>query len=85
MHAGMASQSAKGLYVYDDYGRHDEAMPPDVSAMVNEVNELRQGMSGQRPLHDGRWGTATMEVVLAIAESSQQRKEVSLCFQAPAL
>ncbi len=81
---GEIRQSAKGLYVYDDHGRHDEPLPRDASARVNEVNELRQGMSGQNPLHDGRWGTATMEVVLAIAESSRQHEEVSLSYQVPA-
>ncbi len=80
---GEIRQSAKGLYVYDDDGRHDESLDAGLSARLNEVNELRAGMSGGRPLHSGRWGMATMEVVLAIGESSRQRSEISLSHQVP--
>jgi len=37
-----------------------------------------------RPVfHDGRWGTATLEVCLAMLESAQQRKEIMLSHQVP--
>ena len=80
---GEIRQSATGLYVYDDAGRHDEPLTPGVSARLNEVAELREGMRGGNPLHRGEWGMATMEVVLAIVESSRQKKEVFLAHQVP--
>ncbi len=80
---GELRQSATGLYVYDDDGRHDEPLPPGASARLNEVNELRAAMRGQPYVHTGRWGMATMEVVLAIGESSRTKQEVVLQHQVP--
>jgi len=79
---GEVWQSATGLYVYDDEGRHDESLPSSASARLNEVRELRGAIDGDsRPLHDGRWGMATMEVVLALMESSAERREIELHHQ----
>jgi phthalate 4,5-cis-dihydrodiol dehydrogenase len=33
---------------------------------------------GRRPLHDGRWGKATVEVALAILRSAREGQEVAL-------
>ena len=79
---GEIRQSETGLYVYDDEGRHDEQL--EGSARANEVDELRAAMAGQTPLHSGRWGMASMEVVLAILESSREHREVRLQHQVPA-
>lgn len=35
------------------------------------------------PLHSGEWGRATLEVCLAIIESAQTGKKVSLSYQVP--
>ncbi len=80
---GEIRQSATGLYVYDDEGRHDEPLDAGLTARQNEVDELRLGISGGTPLHSGSWGMATMEVVLAIGDSSRQGKEISLSHQVP--
>ena len=80
---GVIRQSAKGLYIYDDDGRHDEAIALSASARENEVADLKRGMAGSKPVHDGRWGMASMEVVLAIAESAKTHKEVTLSHQVP--
>lgn len=80
---GEIRQSASGLYVYDDDGRHEEAFASPTSARENEVADLRLGMTGDRAIHDGRWGMASMEVVLAIAESAKTHKEVALSHQVP--
>jgi phthalate 4,5-cis-dihydrodiol dehydrogenase len=37
--------------------------------------------SGRRPVHDGRWGKATVEVALAIQQSARERREVTLAHQ----
>lgn len=80
---GALRQSATGLYLYDDEGRHDAPLPPGQSLRLNEVTELREAIAGRPALHDGRWGMATLEVVLAIMESAAQRREVYLQRQVP--
>ena len=37
--------------------------------------------SGQPPLHDGRWGKATVEVALAIQQSAREGREIALQHQ----
>jgi phthalate 4,5-cis-dihydrodiol dehydrogenase len=79
---GVIRQSAAGLYIYDDDGRHDEPLPGRGDTRANEVADLVDGMTGRRkPLHDGRWGMATLEAVLAIMQSAAQRHEVYLSHQ----
>jgi phthalate 4,5-cis-dihydrodiol dehydrogenase len=79
---GEVRQSATGLYVYDDEGRHDEPLPSGASTRLNEVRELLGAIErGVSPLHDGRWGMATMEVVLALMQSSAAHKEIELHHQ----
>lgn len=80
---GALRQSPTGLYVYDDAGRHDEPLPPGQSLRQNEVAELRDAIAGRPVLHDGRWGMATLEAVLAIMQSAAERREVYLQRQAP--
>jgi len=38
---------------------------------------------GSPLLIDGQWGKATLEVVLAILQSSKERREIALSHQAP--
>ena len=38
---------------------------------------------GRRDFHDARWGKATLEVVLAILQSSKERREIPLAHQVP--
>lgn len=38
---------------------------------------------GRRSAHDARWGKATVEVALALLQSSQERREISLSHQVP--
>jgi phthalate 4,5-cis-dihydrodiol dehydrogenase len=83
---GEVRQSRGGLYVYDDFGRHDEPVDGGASMRHNEVAELRDAIAGTRaPLHDGRWGKATIEVLVALLESARTHREVTLKHQIPAL
>jgi phthalate 4,5-cis-dihydrodiol dehydrogenase len=34
--------------------------------------------SGRPPLHDGRWGKATLEVALALLRSAREGREITL-------
>ncbi|MPZ12884.1 MAG: hypothetical protein GEU73_00390 [Chloroflexi bacterium] len=80
---GRIRQSASGLYVYDDDGRHDELIAGLGDNRSNEVPELRAAMDRKPSLHDGWWGMATMEVVLAIMHSAAQAAEIRLSHQVP--
>jgi phthalate 4,5-cis-dihydrodiol dehydrogenase len=79
--------SADGLIKYDHNGPHNiniEKGPgmPGRHQVLDEMDRvLRLGM---RPIHGGRWGKATLEVALAIQQSSQQGREVALRHQVPA-
>ena len=37
--------------------------------------------TGRKPVHDGRWGKATVEVALAILSSAREGREVMLKHQ----
>ena len=80
---GEIRQAAAGLYVYDDDGRHEEPFSAGGNVRFNEATELRRGMASEPIFRDGRWGMATTEVVLAIAESAAQRREIYLEHQVP--
>jgi phthalate 4,5-cis-dihydrodiol dehydrogenase len=82
---GELRQSPQGLYVYDDEGRHDEPLPTGASLRANEIQELRDAIAGKPVFRDGRWGMATLEIVLAILESGRERREIRLQHQSPVL
>ena len=43
------------------------------------LDDMRAAIrSGRRPLHDGRWGKATVEVALAILRSAREGREIAL-------
>ena len=82
---GEVRQSERGLFVYDDEGRHDEPLPEGANGRVNEVTELLDAIAGRPVFRDGRWGMATLEVVLAILRSGAERREITLQHQVPVL
>jgi hypothetical protein len=58
-------------------GIHDERMA--------ELEEMYQTLtSGHAERHDGRWGTAPLEVVLAMRQSAQEHREILLSHQCDA-
>jgi phthalate 4,5-cis-dihydrodiol dehydrogenase len=49
------------------------------------VDELYDAIVHQRPpLHDGQWAMATVEVCLAILQSAQDQREITLAHQTAA-
>jgi phthalate 4,5-cis-dihydrodiol dehydrogenase len=78
--------SADGLIKYDKMGPmkiniERGAGVPGRHQVLDEMGRaLRLGM---RPTHDGRWGKATVEVVLAILQSARGGREVALQHQVP--
>ena len=80
---GDIRQSPEGLYVYDSDGRRDVEVASEGHGR-GELTELRNALREDRPTFpDARWGMATLEVILAILESSRERREVTLSHQVP--
>ena len=80
---GDMRQSPDGLYIYTEDGREEIPCPP----FMDRAGELRRLydaiINGQPEMADGRWGKATLEVILAILESSKRRREITLAHQVP--
>ena len=75
----------KGVWVYGDDGRRFEPLPPPAVPRAEVIDELHAAIfQGVHPLHDGRWGLATLEVCLAMRESARSGREVRLSHQVAA-
>ena len=78
---GDMRTSPDGVTIYDDDGQREVSAPlgPATPDKSGAIDELVLAVRDERPpLHDGRWGRATLEVCLAILESARQRREVVL-------
>jgi phthalate 4,5-cis-dihydrodiol dehydrogenase len=81
---GDMRQTPSGLRVYGDTDRWDVALPEGVVGRDLMVSELYDAVVRRRPpLHTPRWATATLEVSLAVLESSRTQQEVWLQHQVP--
>jgi phthalate 4,5-cis-dihydrodiol dehydrogenase len=76
-----------GLSVYGDEGRRDLDLRPymrteidlESGATIPSLLEFHGAIVEGKPLfHDGAWGRATLEAVLAIVRSAQERREIRL-------
>jgi phthalate 4,5-cis-dihydrodiol dehydrogenase len=78
---GEMRASADGLFIYDQNGKREVAMPPS-HAMPGRSEVLDDMIAavrlGRKPLQDGRWGKANVEVMLALQRSARERREVML-------
>jgi phthalate 4,5-cis-dihydrodiol dehydrogenase len=79
--------SAHGLLIYDANGKREIALPK--SAAMPGRSEVLDDMiaairTGMRPLQDGRWAKANVEVILALLQSARERREIMLNFQVAA-
>jgi len=84
---GEMRASADGLFIYDAGGKREIALPK--SASMPGRSEVLDDMiaavrTGQKALHDGRWGKANVEVTLAIQQSARERREIMLQHQVAA-
>lgn len=71
-----------GVHVDTDEGRRFESLPPPVVPRAEVIDELVGAvMDGRAPLHTGRWGMATVEICLAMLESSRSGREIALRHQ----
>jgi len=82
---GDVRQSPNGLWVYDDDGQREVPVEGLHDERMAELDEMYQALTTGRPVrHDGRWGTATLEVVLAIMQSAREHREIMLSHQCDA-
>lgn len=71
-----------GVIVYDDDEMRFEPVPVPSVPRAEVIDELYDAVvNGKPPLHDGEWSRATLEVCLAILESSRARREIALRHQ----
>jgi phthalate 4,5-cis-dihydrodiol dehydrogenase len=78
---GDMRQSPGGLYLYTGQGREEVLCPPFMDR-AGELLKLHQAVTQNKPVfNDGKWGKATLEVLLAILQSSRERREMFLQHQ----
>ena len=71
-----------GVMVYGDSRAWLDPLPPPVVPRGEVLDELCDAIEGVRPpIHSGRWAMATLEVCLAILESSRTGNEMYLSRQ----
>src|SRR5262249_44705015 len=76
--------SARGLVVFDDRGRSEIPMREASDGIAGRLTTLYEAIVRDKALPaDGRWGKATLEVLLALEESSRQGGDVHLKHQVP--
>jgi len=81
---GDLRASADGVFVYGEDGKRELGLPGGgrYSGRHNVLDDLRAAIAtGRGPVHDGRWGKATLEVALAVQQSARERREVALAHQ----
>jgi len=82
---GDIRQSPDGLFVYSERGREEITVPNDKSPRDLVLDEFAAAIAGRvKPVHDGRWGLANLEVCLAAIESSKRGTEIELKHQVTA-
>ncbi len=71
-----------GVMVYQNGSAQLDPLPMPKIPRVEVIDELYDAVvMGQPPLHDGAWAMATLEVLLAILESSREKSDVRLSHQ----
>ena len=79
---GDVRLTPSGLMVYGDAAQWEVPVPADRDGRHGIVSQLYDALVNDRaPLADGRWGKATLEVLLAVLQSGKERKEVFLSHQ----
>ena len=78
---GDLRPSADGVLVYADGAVREIPLAagrafPNKDGVIDELYDA--AVRGIAPLHDGRWGTATVEAALALIRSARERREIAL-------
>lgn len=73
--------SPDGVLIYDDDGVREVLAPPARTYPNKDgvIDELYDAIvSGEPPLHDGRWGTGGVAASLALLQSARERRIITL-------
>jgi phthalate 4,5-cis-dihydrodiol dehydrogenase len=82
---GDVRLTPKGLLIYGDEVVQEIVTSAEVDGHDGVAAEFYQAVTeNRRPWNDGRWGKATLEVLLALFESGNARREVFLSHQVAA-
>jgi phthalate 4,5-cis-dihydrodiol dehydrogenase len=72
-----------GVAIYGDLRHEHAALPLPAVPRFEVVDELAAAMfAGKAPLHDGAWAKATLEICMAMLDSSASMRDVELRYQA---
>jgi phthalate 4,5-cis-dihydrodiol dehydrogenase len=83
---GDVRLSGKGLIIDGDEGQSEVLLAPGWDGRDGRLSNLYESIVHGRPLiADGRWGKATQEVLIAVEQSSAERREVMLAHQVAAV
>ena len=74
--------SPQGLEIFDDQNRYEVDLTGPEDGRDGRLNSFYDAVVHASPLPaDGRWGLATLELLLAVERSGQERAEVRLAHQ----
>ena len=81
---GDVRLSPQGLMVYGDEKQWEIPLVTGEDGRDGRINTFYEALAHDRPLPaDGRWGKATLEVLLAVKNSGKERREKLLSHQTP--
>lgn len=79
---GDVRLTPNGVLVYGEEEIREIAISDETDGRDGIIHQFYDAVTtGKRPAHDGRWGKATLEVLLALFQSGQERKEIVLSHQ----
>jgi phthalate 4,5-cis-dihydrodiol dehydrogenase len=79
---GDIRQSPDGLLIYGEDRMWEEPLTPGIVGRDLMVDEFYRAIqTGNPPNNDGRWAMGTLEVTLAVLQSSREHREVNLSHQ----
>ena len=71
-----------GVMIYQNGAARLDPLPPPAVPRAEVIDELYAAVvHGKKPLHDGTWAMATLEVCLAMLRSSREGRDVALGHQ----
>jgi phthalate 4,5-cis-dihydrodiol dehydrogenase len=74
---GALRQSPDGIFVYDRSGVSEVQCSKWEGPLKVELEDFHEAVTADKRVpHDGEWGKATLEVCLAILQSSREKREV---------
>jgi len=81
---GDLRASADGVFIYGRDGCREVPVPSagGMSGRLQVLDDMAAAIRhGKKPIHDGRWGKATLEVALAVLQSARDGHDVTLRHQ----